>query len=390
MTRTPGDSTPRDPRFDAAWRNASNEEPPPDLDAAIRAAARREVGAKPQSLAAHAATRSRHRWWPLAAAATVAVIAIGVVQRAGHDDLVVSPSSDAIVSDMPAQSAKSAKSDVPAQAARPEVTVQSVKPQVTAQSSTSNADAPTPSAPAEPRSRADVSAQSQAARNTQPAARADAQRSTPPSVAASSERKKESVASAPAPLPQPFPAAASIGVPATERDATNRMTAPAAAGGVAGGAPNDSLAERSTAVAPVQREESAANAQRQEPAASPKLAAPSTPTPAMSPAPSSAPSAQLPISPPASFAEGTRTTRPATMRASPLAKTAPAGAAADDSRIKDRAPLPVADWIALIRRLRSEGNSDEAARELAAFRAAHTDHEKLLPPDLRDWHPTDK
>jgi hypothetical protein len=217
MTRTPGDSTPRDPRFDAAWRNASNEEPPPDLDAAIRAAARREVGAKPQSLAAHAATRSRHRWWPLAAAATVAVIAIGVVQRAGHDDLVVSPSSDAIVSDMPAQAAKSAKSDVPAQAARPEVTVQSVKPQVTAQSSTSNADAPTPSAPAEPRSRADVSAQSQAARNTQsaPRARRSAQHA---SKRCCFIRKEEGiVASAPAPLPQPFPAAASIGVPATER-----------------------------------------------------------------------------------------------------------------------------------------------------------------------------
>ena len=45
------------------------------------------------------------------------------------------------------------------------------------------------------------------------------------------------------------------------------------------------------------------------------------------------------------------------------------------------------DWIALIRQLRDEGKTDEAAKELAAFRAAHADHEQLLPPDLRDWQP---
>ena len=64
--------------------------------------------------------------------------------------------------------------------------------------------------------------------------------------------------------------------------------------------------------------------------------------------------------------------------------------AAAEARPKDRAPLLVADWIALIRRLRDEGNVAEAARELAAFRTAHADHEKLLPSDLRDWHPPEK
>ena len=64
--------------------------------------------------------------------------------------------------------------------------------------------------------------------------------------------------------------------------------------------------------------------------------------------------------------------------------------AAEEARIKDRAPLTVNDWIALIRRLRDEGKIVEAARELAAFRTAHIDHEKLLPPDLRDWHPPEK
>jgi hypothetical protein len=63
---------------------------------------------------------------------------------------------------------------------------------------------------------------------------------------------------------------------------------------------------------------------------------------------------------------------------------------AADARAKERKPLPVADWIALIRRLRAEGKTDEAGKELAAFRAAHPDHEKLLPPDLRDWRPPEK
>ena len=77
------------------------------------------------------------------------------------------------------------------------------------------------------------------------------------------------------------------------------------------------------------------------------------------------------------------------MRSSAVAKISSADAA-EQARMKDRAPLPVADWIALIRRLRDEGKAVEAARELAAFRAAYVDHEKLLPPELRDWHPADK
>ena len=67
-----------------------------------------------------------------------------------------------------------------------------------------------------------------------------------------------------------------------------------------------------------------------------------------------------------------------------------AEAGVDEARAKDRGPLPVAEWIVLIRRLRDEGKSADAARELAAFRVAHTDHEKLLPPDLRDWRPPEK
>src|SRR5450631_93487 len=63
-----------DPDLSANWRAASDEQPPAALDDAIRAAARREVGAKPGGF------RATPRWWPLAAAATVAVLAVGIVQ----------------------------------------------------------------------------------------------------------------------------------------------------------------------------------------------------------------------------------------------------------------------------------------------------------------------
>src|SRR5437868_5740465 len=63
-----------DPELDATWRAASREQPPTALDDAIRAAARREVGAKPGGFGA------APRWWPLATAATVAAIAVGIAQ----------------------------------------------------------------------------------------------------------------------------------------------------------------------------------------------------------------------------------------------------------------------------------------------------------------------
>lgn len=64
----------RDRRVDAAWSTASREEPPPALDAAIRAAARRAIDAP--------SSRKRREHWsyPLAAAATVALLAVAIAQ----------------------------------------------------------------------------------------------------------------------------------------------------------------------------------------------------------------------------------------------------------------------------------------------------------------------
>ncbi|MGB7903923.1 MAG: hypothetical protein WCF43_04470 [Steroidobacteraceae bacterium] len=73
-----------DAELERAWRDASDEQPPSHLDAAIIAAARKSVseGGK-QPTTAPARARSRNwltRWQPLAAAATVAGLAFVLVQ----------------------------------------------------------------------------------------------------------------------------------------------------------------------------------------------------------------------------------------------------------------------------------------------------------------------
>jgi hypothetical protein len=121
-----------------------------------------------------------------------------------------------------------------------------------------------------------------------------------------------------------------------------------------------------------------------------------------------APSAPRPVAAPATAAEAfpglekrpeadVRTD--AQPRSTPSAP-APAVKAASDATKYERAAAPgvarelesrpVAEWIALIRRLRDESRNDEAAKELAAFRNAYPDHEQRLPPDLRDWRPPEK
>jgi hypothetical protein len=67
---------------------------------------------------------------------------------------------------------------------------------------------------------------------------------------------------------------------------------------------------------------------------------------------------------------------------------APAAERTRDDGARGRTePLPVSEWIALIRKLRDDGHPDDAQRQLTAFRAAHPDHERLLPSDLREWSP---
>jgi hypothetical protein len=73
--------------------------------------------------------------------------------------------------------------------------------------------------------------------------------------------------------------------------------------------------------------------------------------------------------------------------AASMGAAANAADATGGERAKVQPKLAVPEWIALIRKLRDEGKRDDAAKELAAFRAAYPNHELLLPPDLRDWKP---
>jgi hypothetical protein len=152
-----------DPAIDALLRAHSAEMPSAEVDATILAAAHRAVRSTPLGAEQRADATRPWRWWmPLAAAATIGAITIGVLQLAPKEPETTSP----IVSDTPPNVA------VPAQPVPP--------PAAPAEQDKVEA----PRAPTEaPRAkvRSDRAAQA-------PAARAEAER-------------------APAPAPEPFPAA---------------------------------------------------------------------------------------------------------------------------------------------------------------------------------------
>ena len=321
MTPKPDDrSTLVDSRVADAWREASSEEPSASVDNAVLAAARREVSARPETLAvweAREARASRRRWWPLAAAATVAAIAVGVLQLTPTDKLATPASETATVSDVPAAAMKSRS-----EAAAP---------------------APADTAPAMP----PPASPSAAAPGASTAVSTDTAQPTAPPATTST--------------PTPFPAAK----PVPQR------------------APSPTQSKQEKAVQRAD-ERPKGNAENAEPSTRQAPAVPSSPA-ARGIAP------VLPV-PPAEPYASAPPARAAAAPEAPVAKMAAQASAnrENSARARERAPLPVTDWIALIRRLRAEGKTPEAAKELAAFRTAHADHEKLLPPDLRDWRPPEK
>jgi hypothetical protein len=326
-----------DLRVADAWREASNEEPSASVDDAILAAARREVSARPEALVAWKAREARtvrRRWWPLAAAATVAAVAVGVLQLTPTDTLVSPATETAAVSDVPVPAANP---DAGAAAPPPAPSAQQSKEEKPARNDDARLEGEAPKIERRPRSAPAGAAPAAPA----PPPTAPTTAAAPPAVAPAAPaepRQQAAVAS----TPDPFPAA-------------KKTTTDTAA---AGGQVSPSMPTPPPAPP---RAEAAANVAREGESVARQSAAPS---PAAAPAP-----------------------------AAPLAKLAAVPAADSgvaESRVKDRKPLPVADWIALIRRLRADGKTDEAGKELAAFRAAHPDHEKLLPPDLRDWRPAER
>ena len=297
----------RDREVDAAWRAASREEPSPELDAVIRAEARRAVGAAPGG------KRSKHWWYPLAAAATVAGLAISIAQVTPPDR--VAPT---VVAEQSAGADARLAAPPPAAPAAP--------------SATPPPPVKMPSAP--PRDQA------------VPGGAIERERAAAPTQAPEVLAKKQL-----ADAKEEAPARAKLAPPPSEKP-----DAPPAAtfGGIT--APPLPRSE------PFPAKTAPAEARRDAYALAPSTAA-NTPA----------------------AAGKMQAARPAPAAPAIESRVAAAKVAnADEAKAKDVGALSVEDRIKRIRDLKNQGRFDDAAKELAAFRAAFGERaDALLPPDLR-------
>ena len=231
----------RDREVDRAWRAASSEEPPPKLDAAIRAEARRAVGASPGDVRRR---RRRQLRYPFAAAATVALLAFGIVQ-------MIPPDQDALsVSDQEPASTQAQRSK---DAAPPRETPAAPAPQrepaaptapAPATATDSKVAAPPPAPQAQLRAKTARAAEERTAQPRTPEAARDSQRKDQPAP-------DEGFAAAPSPA-EPSAAAGTVAQNAA-RSEPFPAASPAAKPeqGAAGGAAPSAPARRSLATAPV-------------------------------------------------------------------------------------------------------------------------------------------
>jgi hypothetical protein len=317
-----------DDKLAAAWRDANREEPSAVLDDALRAAARRAIGAGP--------SRVRHMHsWPLAAAAIVAVISIGIVHMAPPEQVT------------PTVVANSAL-----QAAAVKQTVAIPPPEARAAPVATNATLGASEQVATP---APVDRMTSAPRTQlEPLANAPPPNST--------------VALADKPQPAPGSSATSLAAgtiaqsPARDSGATESKLETAA---------QADLTKKSHAEpfpgASVEAKNDADGI-----TAAPPYAAAKT---ALSPPPENAIDARVARSDQKQLAETTP----------PVQTARYTSLASERDRAKDAAPRTPDEWIKLIRRLQGEGRKDDVSRELAAFRVEYKDRaDTLLPPDLRE------
>ena len=392
---TGNESDPRDVALARAWRAQSADSPPAALDAAILAAAHRAVGSGPRDAAAQSAEATRpQRWWmPLAAAATIGVVVIGILQVAPQApvDLFIGERADVAGRVTPAASPAAPVAKV---AAAPDASVAASSPAAPVASS------PAPmSLPA-----ARVSSAADAAKSAVAPALSSA-------AVAGDESRKEDSRGTVAP-PSPAPAA-----PPRASSEVRQQTAPAAA--MPSPAPEpfpaDKLSKKTEAdTAPrlVERKDAAESARTSARsngtvasgalmALPPAPAAASAPTVAAAPPPTAAPmlaAAQAPEAGAAPTSAGAAKTA-ARMRENGAARdeasapNAPATASPDQAsssanpvELQTRARDPDA-WIARIRKLRADGRVAEAASEMREFRRYVPNAEARLPQDLREWYP---
>jgi len=368
----PSDAPERDPALERAWRAHSRETPSLMLDRAILAAAHRAVGSGPQDASKAEATRPQRWWMPLAAAATIGVIAIGILQLTSPDQSLVAPNER-----VAAVARRAVEEQVPAPAVSPSVD-----------------DAMKERDAAAPAARNDIAGLGQKKKQEAlPAAPVSAP--APQKPAAPIEREAPAVGGklvARATEPQPFPGATDA-----RKNASGEMKRDAAAGADAKAA--DAI-ESAPAVAPqtppvAMAEERAASRkdaalERQQPAAATDKAttgvAPGRSGSASDTAVSSFATAPAPPlgSPRARESGLARNEAPA--QAAPAAAPPPALAKtlASTEELRAKARDPDA-WIARIRKLRDEGHTADALRELREFRDLVPDAERRLPADLLTW-----
>ncbi len=408
MTMLP-DNSERDRALSKAWREHSAEMPPGHLDAAIRAAARRAVGSVPRDAATPEATSPQRWWMPLAAAATIGAVALGVLQTLPPDQPVTSPS----VSDMPAAPPVSPPASSAAQSARDKLAPieRKDKTQANADSLTAPAGAvreqgesvaPPSAAPVARREQAESaappSAVTVAPRTFKEVPTQEAPNANVPMKQASKIEAQRAAgnAGAPAPAmdaaPQPFPAEG-------KREAAD--TATKERGGAAPGAaivPNAAPGLAAVPTPPAsefQGRSDAAAASRSQaaPSARPPSAPPAFAAPPQEPAGPAQPTDEMrqrnemPQSPPVAAGAVTLAKKSAGAEKDNEMR----GAAARDAAVKDSGKAVDVDArIARIRKLHDDGKLADAAKELNALRAAVPDADNRLPPELRAWAATVK
>jgi hypothetical protein len=328
----------RDPALDRAYRAADRDEPPARLDDAIRAAARREVGARPQT----AGGGGLRAWRVPVSIAAMLVVGVSLVTlvREEHPQVLEVPP--------PAPPASTAHTET-----------EQVRPKAFEETARVKNDAPRDAAPAK-----DTAAATPAGKLATAPAEAQAQAgSGAPAgldekvrLEAKRERRDQAdvmgsvagnVAAPPAQEPQrQVPQA--FGAPETraaEAPAPAAVAAPAPKPNPAPPALADSLAQ-----------------------AAPRPGAPPPPAPKPMAKPVPRAEIQAPSAPVAEPPADVRMTQPAP----PLAKAQMEG---------DYAGLDTPDkWLARIRELRKQGRLPEAAKALAEFRQRHPGY--VLPPDL--------
>ena len=392
----------RDPHIDALWRSTSTEEPSPAIDDKLLALAHREAGAVPRDASSAEARRPARWWWPLAAAATIGAIAIGVLQL-----VPVEPSEHDAISDMAPASKRSQASGAPA-----------VAPTI-APAPKQMADDERQGAAFREKAQQEAMKRKGLAQSTQglaPSEEGLAQR------ADSLPQRAENLPHRAEGLTQPAERAAQL----TERSAQRAEGVPPHANSKLASASNTQAAKNESAPKSAFVDKTS-SADAKVPAAP---SAPAIPDGRRSfdkdnasiasggeqarAAPQSAASPSASFAAPGASAAKRMSEAPAMhdraeiapgvapqtremenkppQPSVPLAKARAASEASDAAASVTPSPfpagrvaLPVADWIALIRRLRDEGKIEQATKELTAFREAHANADQLLPPDLRDW-----